>query len=304
MDEAVISAKKPNQKELAAAHYRELTSRNVHFVSADLQEKLRQFKILIGGCGSTGGACIESLARAGVCHFALADNGEYELNNLNRQHARLENLGENKAQFHAQEIKNINPYAEIVVHTNGINIQNVEELVSWADFVFDAVDVTTAEGIKAKVLLHQKCHALRKPVLSGLDLGYLQWGCSFDYRHGRILPLNGRDKWALDAEHPISALFRMYPARILPSHSLELFSDLLTGKAEFASQMGCTSDALSAVIVPAVLKYLEYGELIPGWRVDMSKYRYTMADRLIQWWKGRPARRQLKKMIRSGNGPS
>ena len=72
-----------------ATFYAELTARNFHFVSSDLQKQMAQVKVLIAGCGSTGGACIEALARAGVQHFALADNGHYELNNLNRQHARL-----------------------------------------------------------------------------------------------------------------------------------------------------------------------------------------------------------------------
>ena len=86
------------------AFYRELTSRNHHFISADTQAKLKNFKILIAGCGSTGGACIEALARVGVTQFVLTDNGTYDVSNLNRQHARLDAIGKNKASFHREEV--------------------------------------------------------------------------------------------------------------------------------------------------------------------------------------------------------
>jgi molybdopterin/thiamine biosynthesis adenylyltransferase len=279
-------------------HYAELTSRNFHFVPADLQKRLAQVKVLIAGCGSTGGACIEALARAGVQHFALADNGSYELNNLNRQHARLENLGENKAVFHAKEIKSINPHCEILVSDTGINAENVDRLVAWADFVFDAVDVTTQSGIKAKILLHEKCHFLKKPVLSGLDLGYLQWGCSFDYRHGNIDVLKGKAQPALDAKHPIAALFTIYPLHIVPSDCVSPLIDIFENKIDFAPQMGCTSDALSAVIVPALMKLVGKGELISGWHLDLGSYRYTRKERISAWFQSLSLRRKLRGYVK------
>jgi hypothetical protein len=276
--------------------YRDLTSRNQHFVSKATQERLRTFKILIAGCGSTGGACIEALARVGVCNFWLADNGSYELSNLNRQHARLENIGENKAQFHAAEIARINPHAHVTVDTRGICAENVEAFVQAADLVFDAVDVTTPAGIRAKVLLHQKCHQFKKPVWSGLDLGYLQWGCSFDYRQ-KMAVLNGAEGAALKAAHPIAALFKIYPIGILPGHAAALMVDLMEERCDFASQMGCTSDALSAVIVPAVLKFVGHGILISGWRVDLAPYRFTWSERVSDWLLGVRLRAKLRRWV-------
>ena len=283
--------------------YADLVSRNHHFVSREAQQRLKTFKILIAGCGSTGGACIEALARAGVCRFWLADNGDYELSNLNRQHARIENIGQNKAEFHAAEVKSINPYSQIFVATDGITQKNVDEFVGPVDMVFDAVDVTTEAGIRAKVLLHQKCHAYKKPVLSGLDLGYLQWGCSFDYRQGSIDVLRGTAEAALAAKHPLVALFRIYPLQVLPGHAAPLIEDLMQNRCDFASQMGCTSDALSAVIVPAVLKFVEHGALIPRWSVDLSSYRFSLQERLEWWWKGLLIKRKLSVLIRSNHLP-
>ena len=294
----MIQAVHPLKQTDAASFYAELTRRNFHFVPDDLQKKLSKVRVLIAGCGSTGGACIEALARVGVQHFALADNGSYELNNMNRQHARLENLGENKAAFHAKEIKSINPYIEVMVSEEGITAQNVDRFVAWADFVFDAVDVTTQSGIKAKILLHQKCHSFKKPVLSGLDLGYLQWGCSYDYRDGTIAVLNGKADAASAAKNPLAAIFALYPFNIVPSDCVSLLIDMFDQKIDFAPQIGCTSDALSAVIVPALLKFVGTGELLPGWNLNLGAYRYTRQERLMIWLKSIPLRFKLRGYIR------
>ncbi len=278
--------------------YKELTSRNYHFVPASVQEKLKNFKILIAGCGSTGGACTQSLARLGVCNFYLADNGDYELSNLNRQHARLENLNQNKAEFHANEIKRINPYVNIKFTNKGITKENVDDYVRNVDLVFDAVDVTTKDGIEAKILLHKKCSEYKKPVLTGLDLGFLQWGRSYDYRNKDIKFLDGKADFALKANHPIASLFRIFPFQIVPTHCYQLVLDLLENKISFASQMGCTSDALSAIIVPAVLNFAESQHLITGWKLDLYKYRYSLKDQFKYWIKNRILKSKINKFLK------
>ena len=63
--------------------YDEFTSRNRGFVLPESQQRLRAATVLVAGCGSTGGAVVEPLTRLGVEAFVLADNGTYELNNLN-----------------------------------------------------------------------------------------------------------------------------------------------------------------------------------------------------------------------------
>lgn len=279
--------------------YDELTSRNFHFVSPQLQSQVRKVKILIAGCGSSGGACIEPLARVGVGHFYLADNGRYELNNLNRQHARIENLDENKAVFHSNEVRSINPFAQVRVFDQGVTRDNVEEMASWPDLVFDGVDVTTPDGIRAKVYLHKACHKYKKPVLSALDLGYLQWGVSFDYRNPLQLALNGRSEEILNCDHPISALLKIFPLSVFPSHCIELLADIYENKVNFASQMGCTSDALSALIVPAMLKFLQTGELLPEWKLDLTSYRYTKMERLRFWLRAQQLKWKIRRYIRA-----
>lgn len=280
-----------------AAFYRELTSRNFHFVSAETQRRLAGLDILVAGCGSTGGACIESLARVGVKTFRLADNGDYEVTNLNRQHFRLDSVGKNKAVFHSEEVKAINPFAKTTVFPTGITPENLDAAISGVDFVMDGVDVTSTAGMAMKIRLHEECARRRLPVFSALDLGYRQWGYSFDYRKPGLVPLEGRAAVARAKSHPISALFTIYPLDSVPDHALTLIDDLLEKRKDFASQLGATSDLLSSIIVAATIRFVETGELVPGWSIDLwdmkngkksfvervkTKLRYSALRRKIQ----------------------
>lgn len=261
-------------------YYRELTSRNFHFVPSETQTALSKLDILIAGCGSTGGACIEPLARLGVRNFRLADNGSYELSNLNRQHARLDALGKNKAVFHSEEIFSIQPYAKVDVYAEGITEENLDSALNGAVLVMDAVDVTTRSGIEMKIRLHEECARRKIPVFSALDVGFRQWGASFDYRRGDILPLAGRAMAAAGKKHPIACLFTMYPLSAVPDHALHLVDDLLENRTDFASQLGATSDLLSSIVVAAVLRFVETGEIIDGWNMDLWSMKH---GRRLSW---------------------
>jgi tRNA threonylcarbamoyladenosine dehydratase len=281
--------------------YTEFTSRNAHFIEPETQRRISELDVLIAGCGSTGGACIEPLARLGVRRFRLADNGSYEITNLNRQHARLDSVGKNKAAFHADEIRSIQPYSEIISFEEGITESNLNQAISGAHLVMDAIDVTTRSGLEMKIRLHEECAARRVPVFSALDLGYRQWGRSFDYRKAEQIPLDGLADAARKKNHPISALFTLYPLSSVPDHALVLIDDLLENRVEYASQLGATSDLLSSIIVAATIRYVESGDLLPGWSFDLwplkegrKKSLFARAAEKINFWK---LRRRIQNRI-------
>ncbi|MCM2276779.1 MAG: ThiF family adenylyltransferase [Oligoflexia bacterium] len=278
--------------------YQELTTRNRHFIAPEVQSRLRELKILIAGCGSTGGACTQSLARLGIENFALADNGSYDLSNLNRQHAYLESLGQNKAEFQAARIRGINPNARLQVHPEGINLRNAEPLVSWADLVMDAVDVTTPTGIAMKLQLHIRAHAAKKPVFSALDMGFCQHGIAYDYRKASSTPLNGRLRAAHRARHPMKALFTIFPPSSIPAHVLPLVRDLLLDSKVSASQLGATSDLLSSIIVAAVIRFVKSGELLAGWNWTLEPLACAPSERFGTWLKGLRLRREINRLLR------
>ena len=281
----------------ASEYYAELTTRNRHFVRAETQARLTHLKMLVAGCGSTGGACTESLARVGVCHFTLADNGAYELNNLNRQHAFIKDLGRNKALVHAEHLRAVNPNVNLTVFEDGVTRENVKSLVRSGDIIMDAVDVTTYSGIQMKIALHEEAHRQQKPVFTALDLGFCQWGKSYDYRNPRLHPLNGRAEIAKSAKHPMKALFLCVPISAIPAHVLPLVIELLERDDVSASQVGCTSDLLAAIIVPSVIRFVETGELVSGWNVNLENLAYSWHTRITLWREGLRLRRKLARLL-------
>ena len=96
--------------------YATFTTRNFGFVTNDEQARLRDGSVFVAGVGGMGGACLASLARAGVGHLAFADIDVFEVSNLNRQvFANLETVGQKKADASAAAVKQINPQIELEV---------------------------------------------------------------------------------------------------------------------------------------------------------------------------------------------
>ncbi len=119
--------------------YAELIDRNWGFLTAQDQEKIKEAKILLAGCGL--GSNIATLAaRTGFTRFILADGDKVEINNLNRQAFRLEHLGKNKAEATAELIKEINPQAEMEILPHFITEKEAVSLVSKAELIVNMVD--------------------------------------------------------------------------------------------------------------------------------------------------------------------
>lgn len=212
--------------------YAELTTRNRGFVPDSTQRALRRATILVAGCGSTGGAAVEPLARLGAEHFLLAEPGEYELNNLNRQNAFVDELGHNKADVCRRRIEGINPGASVEVHRHGITAANVTDLVGRATVVIDGVDVTEMAGWRAKFLLHEAAAAAGVPVVTGWDMAGTQYVRFYDYRSGDD-PFDGRIRSSdLDARTSWELMRRTVPLRFVPVEMLEQARRQVAGDAD------------------------------------------------------------------------
>lgn len=96
--------------------YDAFVTRNLGFVSAAEQARLREGAVFVAGVGGMGGACVASLVRAGLGRLAIADVDRFELSNLNRQlFANLDTVGQNKAAATAAALKRINPDLQLEV---------------------------------------------------------------------------------------------------------------------------------------------------------------------------------------------
>lgn len=120
--------------------YELMTSRNLGFVSAAEQARLRASAVLVTGVGGMGGAAVMCLARTGIGRIFLADIDTFELSNLNRQLvATLETLGQDKAEATVKAIRSINPECE-VVNLGPAWLQKLDEVLPQVHVVINGCD--------------------------------------------------------------------------------------------------------------------------------------------------------------------
>ena len=257
----------PPEPEDHHAFYAELTSRNRGLIAPEVQLALRQARFVVAGCGSTGGAVLMPLVRTGAEDLVLLDPGEYELNNLNRQDASLADINRNKARVSADRLLAVNPYCAIEVHEEGVEPATIAGILREGDLVFDAIDVTTQEGISAKLALHKAAVAKRLTVITAYDIAATQFIEIFDYRRLRE-PLGGRVK--NPAAGPEAVLRSLIPPLALPR---EIFAVLLARRSDSNlgfPQLAMTSTFLGALAVEIVLRLLAGKPVKRRIRVDLG----------------------------------
>ncbi|MEE1741516.1 ThiF family adenylyltransferase [Streptomyces sp. BE147] len=275
--------------------YGELTRRNAGVVTGAQQEVLRTATVLIAGCGSIGGAAVVPLARMGVQHFLLADSGEYELNNLNRQHATVRDLGRNKAEVAAERILEVNPHAEVRVFTEGVTAANAAELAGSCQIVVDGVDVTTMSGVRAKFQLHKRAAALRLPLVTGWDMAGALYAQYFDYR--RIeKPFKGViTEGDLDRLSTWELIFRMVPLRRIPTEMLAELSPNLENRTYSVPQVAYTAVLFGSIASHMVAKLLAGEEVREEVVLDVHRaVRPAAASSALLFRRPREARRMVQ----------
>ncbi len=247
----------------------EFTLRNRGLIAHSDQSALARARFLIAGCGSTGGAAIEPLVRAGAMRMILVEPGRYELANLNRQRATLGAIGHNKAAWLADHARRINPYVELEVDETGISSQNAEAMAACADLIIDAIDVTSMDGLAAKCVLHEAAAAARRPVISAYDLAYRQYVSICDYRRQRA-PLCGKLDRVRGARTPTEALALLIPFRVIPYELLTEIERLQNEPGASISQLGCTADLFGALVVPLVIELLANRRVKQSYVIDLK----------------------------------
>ena len=122
--------------------YQAIFCRNIGFFTESEQDKLRRSTIAIAGMGGVGGLLAERLIRLGVGQLKITDPEAFEESNLNRQFGSSTlNLGQNKAEVVFEQIRGINPQAQIYYSESGIRTENDANLfVSNCDVVIDEMD--------------------------------------------------------------------------------------------------------------------------------------------------------------------
>ncbi|PIU69104.1 MAG: hypothetical protein COS84_00140 [Armatimonadetes bacterium CG07_land_8_20_14_0_80_40_9] len=121
-------------------NYEEAFNRNYGIFGKEEQEKIRETKAAIIGCGGIGGCVSVLLARSGVEKITLVDPGKYDLSNLNRQIGCFtDTIGRNKVDLLKDEIKRINPKARVETRLE-ISDKELRGFIVGNDVVIPAAD--------------------------------------------------------------------------------------------------------------------------------------------------------------------
>ena len=131
--------------------------------------QLAESHVVIAGLGGVGGACAESLCRAGIGGLTLIDFDTIAKTDLNRQLIALHStLGESKVNVLAQRLRDINPDTIINEKNLFIDSKEAEAIANDSDlnFVADCID-----AIACKTNLIDACNRSDMPIISSMGAG-------------------------------------------------------------------------------------------------------------------------------------
>ena len=149
--------------------YWEIASRQMSIVTRSEQERFKDAKITVIGCGGIGGETIEMLARMGIGELVLVDEDAFDLSNLNRQTlASLKDLGLSKSAVAADKVRLINPYVKVTTFHEHVDSENIDMIIGDSDIVIDALD-----NVLTRVIVSRKALEKGIPYIHGAIHGTL-----------------------------------------------------------------------------------------------------------------------------------
>ena len=142
-------------------------NRNQIHISEEQQAIIKDFKILIAGCG-IGSYIAECLIRLGFETLTIVDGDSIELTNLNRQNYTEDDLSLNKAEVLKKRLLSINKNAKINTIPEFITIENLPELKINHNVAINALDFST----QVPFIFDEVCLRKRIPIIHPYNLGW------------------------------------------------------------------------------------------------------------------------------------
>ncbi|MCC7084436.1 MAG: HesA/MoeB/ThiF family protein [Pirellulales bacterium] len=125
------------------------------------QEKLKGATALVSRCGGLGGVVCYNLAAAGIGRLIIAHAGDVKPSDLNRQILMTDDwIGRRRVESAARRLRELNPRLEVVAVDANISDENVGQLVSQADLVFDCAPL-----FSERFALNRQCMRQMKPMI-------------------------------------------------------------------------------------------------------------------------------------------
>jgi len=127
------------------------------------QKRLKNAKVLVVGAGGLGSPALLYLAAAGVGTLGILDFDVVDESNLQRQviHGQSD-VGKSKAVSAAESVAEINPFVEVILHTDRLESSNALEIFAGYDLILDGTD-----NFATRYLVNDACILLNKPYVWG-----------------------------------------------------------------------------------------------------------------------------------------
>ena len=142
--------------------------KNMNLLSSEENEKLKDFRVCVVGCGGIGGYVIEFLARLGIGEITAIDGDVFDYSNLNRQLLSDEkSIGKSKSEAARDRVHDVN--SEVVVNQikSFLTEENCDQFIDKHHVVVDALD-----NMKTRKMLEEHCKKLSIPMVHGAIAGW------------------------------------------------------------------------------------------------------------------------------------
>ena len=157
-------------------------------VGLEGQKRLKSSKVLVIGAGGLGSPVLLYLAAAGVGTLGIIDFDIVDESNLQRQiiHGQSD-VGRFKSKSAKDAVNELNPYVNVLLHTERLETANAMEIISGYDLVIDGTD-----NFATRYLVNDACVLAGKPYVWGSIFRFegqasVFWenapgGCGLNYR--------------------------------------------------------------------------------------------------------------------------
>ncbi|ASZ09535.1 ThiF family adenylyltransferase [Chitinophaga pendula] len=194
-------------------------------IGVDMQEKIRNSRILVIGAGGLGAPILQYLGAMGVGVVVIADYAVITAQDMHRQQIyQMQDRGKHKAKMAASRLWATNPFTKYFDIVRQVKPENVEKLLQGIDFVIDC-----SQHGPTHLMVNDACIVNNKPFIIGEVHNWVAWYAGFN-----IAPASG--------EAPAS-----YRCSIALADEYRNFD---------AGALGSTHATTALMIVNEVLKYL------------------------------------------------
>lgn len=127
------------------------------------QKRLKNAKVLCVGAGGLGSPALMYLAAAGVGTLGVVEFDTVDESNLQRQiiHGQSD-IGRSKAESARDSVKEINPYVNVILHEERLDVDNVKGIFAQYDLIVDGTD-----NFATRYLVNDAAVLLGKPYVWG-----------------------------------------------------------------------------------------------------------------------------------------